>query len=95
MRPVTAFIQYLRRIYNILRRSLENWNSGIVIGGKRINNLRYADDTTLIAENEQEMSDLIERVERSSSEFDLRLNRQKTKLIIYCTNKKNHPIFTM
>jgi len=47
-----------------------------------MDNLRYADDTTLIAKDEQEMSSLIERVERVCLEFGLQLNRQKTKLML-------------
>lgn len=47
-----------------------------------MDNLRYADDTTLIAKDEQEMSSLIQRVARVSLEFGLQLNRQKTKLML-------------
>lgn len=72
----------------IVRKALDGWEGGIVIGGKTINNLRYADDTTLIAKEEQEMSELIERVEQESLRFGLKLNRQKTKLmVIDRTNK--------
>jgi len=48
----------------IIRKALDCWEGGVVIGGRRMDNLRYADDTTFIAKDEQEMSSLIERVER-------------------------------
>lgn len=48
----------------------------------------YADDTTLIAMDEQEMSEFIERVERKSANFDLKLNRRKTKLMQINRNSK-------
>lgn len=66
----------------IIRKALDGWEGGVVIGGRRMDNLRYADDTTLIAKDEQEMSSLIQRVARVSLEFGLQLNRQKTKLML-------------
>lgn len=72
----------------IIRKAVDGWEGGIIIGGKKINNLRYADDTTLIAKDNQEMSELIKRVEEESLSFGLKLNRQKTKLmVIDRTNK--------
>lgn len=59
----------------------DSWEEGIIIGGRKINNLRYANDTTLIAKDKQEMSELIKKVEEESLNFALKLNRQKAKLM--------------
>ena len=49
--------------------------------GKNINNLRYADDTTRMAENEEELKSLLMKVKRESEKADLKLNIQKTKIM--------------
>ena len=54
---------------------------GIKITGRNINNLRYADDTTLMAESEEELKSLLMRVKEKSEKVDLKLNIQKTKII--------------
>ena len=51
---------------NIMREALEEWESGISVGGKMVTNLRYADDTTLLAGNEEDLIELVERVRRAS-----------------------------
>src|SRR5574341_494160 len=56
--------------------------AGIKIAGRTINNLRYADDTTLIAEREEEQKSLVMRVKEESEKFDLKLNVQKTKIMV-------------
>ena len=58
---------------------LEEIQAGIKIAGRNINNLRYADDTTLIAESEEELKSLLMKVEEESKKFGLKLNNQKTK----------------
>ena len=55
--------------------------SGIKIAGKNINNLRYADDTTLIAESEKELKSLLMKVKKESEKVGLKLNIQKTKIM--------------
>ena len=60
---------------------LEEAQAGIKIGGRNINNLRYADDTTLIAENEEELKSLLMKVKEESEKTVLKLNIQKTKII--------------
>ena len=55
--------------------------AGIKIGRRNINNLRYADDTTLMAENEEERKSLLMRVKEESSRAGLRLNIKKTKIM--------------
>ena len=54
---------------------------GIKIAGKTINKLRYADDTTLMAESEEELKRLLMKVEEGSEKFGLKLNIQKTKIM--------------
>ena len=59
---------------------LDEAQAGIKIAGRNINNLRYADDTTLMAESEEELSFLM-KVKEESEEADLKLNMQKTKIM--------------
>ena len=60
---------------------LEEAQAGIKIAGRNINNLRYADDTTLMAESEEELKSLLMKVKEESEKFDLKLNIQKTKIM--------------
>ena len=60
---------------------LEEAQAGIKIAGRNINNLRYADDTTLMAENEEELKSFLMKVKEESEKVDLKLNIQKTKII--------------
>ena len=60
---------------------LEKAQSGIKIAGRNINNLRYADDTTLMAEIEGELKSLLMKVKEESEKVGLKLNSQKTKII--------------
>ena len=60
---------------------LEEAQAGIKIAGRNINNLRYADDTTLMAESEEELKSLLMRVEVESEKVGLKLNIQKTKIM--------------
>ena len=57
---------------------LEVAQAGINIAGRNINNLRYADDTTLIAESQKELKSLLIKVKEESKKVDLKLNIQKT-----------------
>ena len=59
---------------------LEETQAGIKIAGRNINNLRYADDTTLLAESEEELKSLLMKVKEESEKFGLKLNIQKTKI---------------
>ena len=54
---------------------------GIKIAGRNINNLRYADDTTLMAESEEELKSILMKVKEESEKFGLKLNIQKTKIM--------------
>ena len=60
---------------------LEKTQAGIKIAGRNINNLRYADDTSLMAESEEELKSLLMEVKEESEEVDLKLNIQKTKIM--------------
>ena len=60
---------------------LEEAQAGIKIGGRNINNLRHADDTTLMAESEEELKSLLMKVKEQSEKVDLKLNIQKTKIM--------------
>ena len=59
---------------------LEEAQAGIKIAGRNINNLRYADDTTLMAESEEELKSLLMKVKEESEKAGLKLNIQKTKI---------------
>ena len=59
---------------------LDETQSGIKIAGRNINNLRYADDTTLMAESEEELNSLLMKVKEESEKASLKLNIQKTKI---------------
>ena len=60
---------------------LEEAQAGIKIAGRNINNLRYADDTTLMAESEEELKSLLMKVKEESEEVGLKLNIEKTKIM--------------
>ena len=60
---------------------LEETQAGIKVAGRNINNLRYADDTTLMAESEEELKSLLMKVKDEREELDLMLNIQKTKIM--------------
>ena len=60
---------------------LEEAQAGIKIAGRNISNLRYADDTTLMAESEEELKSFLRKVKEESEKFGLKLNIQKTKIM--------------
>ena len=62
---------------------LEETQAGIKIDGRNINNLRYADDTTLMAESEEELKSLLMKVKEDSEKVGLKLNIQKTKIMAF------------
>ena len=67
--------------YIMRNAGLEEAQAGIKISGRNINNLRYADDTTLLAESEEELKSLLMKVKEESEKVGLKLNIQKTKII--------------
>ena len=60
---------------------LDETQAGVKIAGRNINNLRYADDTTLMAESEEELKSLLMKVKEESEKGGLKLNIQKTKIM--------------
>ena len=70
------YAEYIMRITG-----LEETQAEIKIAGRNINNLRYADDTTLMAENEEELKSLLMKVKDESEKLGLKLNIQKTKIM--------------
>jgi len=67
--------------YIMRNAGLEETQAGIKIARRNINNLRYADDTTLMAENKEELKSLLMKVKEESEKFGLKLNIQKTKIM--------------
>ena len=68
--------------YNIMRNAgLEEAQAGIKIARRNINHFRYADDTTLMAESEEELKSLLMKVKEESEKVSLKLNIQKTKIM--------------
>ena len=67
--------------YIMRNAGLEEAQAGIKIAGRNINNLRYADDTTLMAESEEQLSSLLMKVKEESENVGLKLNIQKTKIM--------------
>ena len=61
---------------------LDEAQTGIKIAGRNINNLRYADDTTLMAESVEELKSLLMKVKEETEKMDLKFNIQKTKILI-------------
>ena len=67
--------------YIMRNAGLEEAQAGVKIAGRNINHLRYADDTTLMAESEEELKSLLMRVKEESEKVGLKLNIQKTKIM--------------
>ena len=63
------------------RAGLDETQAGVKIAGRNINNLRYADDTTLMSESEEELKSLLMKVKEESEKVGLKLNIQKTKIM--------------
>ena len=68
-------------MYILRNAGLEEAQAGLKIAGRDINNLRYADDTILMAESEEELKSLLMKVEEESEKVGLKLNIQKTKIM--------------
>ena len=71
----------LHAAYIMRNAGLDEAQAGIKIDGRNINNLRYADDTTLMAESEEELKSLLMNVKEESEKVGLKLNIQKTKMM--------------
>ena len=77
----------LFNLYIMRNAGLEEAQAGIKIAERNINNLRYADDTTLMAETEEELKSLLMKVNEESEKASLKLNIQKTKITASMTNR--------
>jgi len=71
----------LYAVYIMRHSGLDEAQAGIKIAGRNINNLRYADDTALMAESEEELKSLLMKVKEESEKIGLKLNLQKTKIM--------------
>ena len=69
--------------YIVRNAGLEEAQAGIKIAGRNINNVRYADDTTLMAESEEELKSLLIQVKEESEKVGLKLNIQKMKIMAF------------
>ena len=76
--------------YIMRNAGLEEAQAGIKIDGRNINNLRYADDTTLMPESEEELKSLLMKVKEESEKAVLKLNIQKTKIMAYSPGKSGN-----
>ena len=74
-------ITFLPRSKHLLISWLEEAQAGIKIAGRNVNNLRYADDTILMAESEEDLKSLLIKVKEESEKVGLKLNIQKTKIM--------------
>ena len=75
-----AYLTYIQE-YIVRNARLDEAHSGIKTARRNVNNLRYADDNTLMAESEEELKSLLMKVKEESEKFGLRLNIQKTKIM--------------
>ena len=73
---------------------LEETQAGIKIGRRNVNNLRYADDTTLVEESEEELKSLLMKVKEESEKVGLKLNIQKTKIMASHSENEDHGIWS-
>ena len=78
---LSPFLFNLNAEYIMRNAGLDEAQAGIKIAGRNINNLRYADDTTLMAESEEELKSLLMKVKEESDKVCLKLNIQKTKIM--------------
>ena len=76
-----AYLTSMQSKYIMRNAGLDEAQAGIKIDGRNINNLRYADDTTLMAESEEELKSLLMKVKEESEKAGLKLNIQKTKIM--------------
>ena len=65
----------------VMREALEEYEGGVHIGGRRMTNLRYADDIVLLTSSEEELQTMVERLDRSGRKYGLQINREKTKVM--------------
>ena len=78
---ILPYLTYTKSQYIMQNANLEKAQTGINIARRNINNIRYADDTTLMAESEEELKSLLMKVKEESEKIGLKLNIQKSKIM--------------
>ena len=78
-----------------MREATENTSAGITIGGRKINNLRYANDTTLLCESKEDLMELLTRIQHLSKEKGLLLNTRQTKIMVVYKNRTDDQKFIL
>jgi len=73
----------------VIREALDGYNGGVQIGGRLLTNLRYADDIVLVACSEDELHELVNRLDRVSSRYNLMINIEKTKVMATANQQCN------
>ena len=79
---IVALLFNLYAEYIMRNAGLEETQAGIKVAGRNINNLRYTDDTTLMAESEEELKSLLMKVKEERGKVGLKLNIRKTKIMV-------------
>jgi len=74
-----------------MREILDEWQGGIPVGGRRINNLRCADDTLIIASTILKITEIMSRLSVISEKYGLKINKSKTKIMIVDKQDNNFP----
>jgi len=74
-----------------MREVLDEWQGGIPVAGRRINHLRYADDTLIIASTIPEITEIMSRLSVISEKYGLKINKSKTKIMIVDRQDNNSP----
>ena len=79
----------------MMREATENTSVGITIGGRKIKNLRYVDDTTLLCESKEDLMEVLTRIQHLSKEKGLLLNTRKTKIMVVDKNRTDSHKFIL
>ena len=78
-----------------MREATDNTSVVITIGGRKINNLRYTDDTTLLCESKEDLMELLTRIQHLSKEKWLLLNTRKTRIMVVDKNRTDNHKFIL
>lgn len=74
---------------HIMRTVFDDWDGGIAVGGRKINNLRYADDTLILAASHRELEEIMQKLNNVSQQYGLKINAKKTKVLIIDRARNN------
>ena len=95
LHDINSYTTFWIRYNIIMREATENTSAGITIGGRKFNNLRYADDTTLLCESKENLMELLTRIQHLSKEKGLQLNTRKTKIGVVDKNRTDDHKFIL